>query len=82
MTSKRKTSPTVLRVLKAAASRERGNVIPMSGLNGGSQRVVLKAMERLGFVEYDGIYRITPRGREVVGERSAGVLPEINWGQS
>jgi DNA-binding PadR family transcriptional regulator len=64
-----KISPTMLRVLTTAAARERGNVIPMAGLNGGSQRVVLKAMERLGFIEYDGIYVITAKGREAVAAK-------------
>lgn len=69
-------SPAQIYALKCAAKRPRRNVLPMLGIRGCIKDALLKALERRGFIAWDGepwksVPRITDAGIAAVSEEVA-----------
>lgn len=47
-------SKAMLKALRNAASRERGNICPIAGVHANAEVMLLKAIEKRGFIEWDG----------------------------
>lgn len=53
-TSGPKVSPAMLKALKKAASREHGNICPVIGVHAAAEDVLIEALDKRGFITWDG----------------------------
>lgn len=67
-------SETAIRAMRFAASRERGNYCPIVGIHGSAETLILRRLEREGFIAWDGKpWQSAPR----VSEKARAFLASI-----
>lgn len=65
-------TPAMRRALSKAATRERGNICPVRGVHAAAEDMLIKAMERRGFITWDGLI---PRISDTARTALAGQTP-------
>lgn len=66
-------TPAMFRALSKAAKRERWNICPIRGVHAAAETVLLAAMDRRGFIDWDGhphmsSPRISRKGYRAIAE--------------
>ena len=70
-------TPAMRRALERAAKRERGNICPIVGCWANAETMLIKAMDRRGYIAWDGgdaicgVPRISAVGRAAIAEAAA-----------